>query len=262
MNISKKIYSEYDSWYSFYEKHDSIKNNPIHMSWHDLFKNKIFIDNRFADIEKELEELADKHLQIYPKPSLVFNAFNITAFDELKVVILGQDPYFNCEYYNNQIVPQATGLSFSTPSGVNIPSSLRNIFANQLKFKHMHYMPKSGDLTFWACQGCLMLNTALTVVDGKKNCHSKMWKWVTDMIIKYISDKCDYVVFVMWGLPAYSKLKLIDLNKHDTVISSHPSGLSANTGMRNYSSFNSQDHFNIINNCLEKNGKSKMLWQL
>jgi uracil-DNA glycosylase len=262
MNISKESYSKYDTWNSFYEKHNSIKNSLTNVSWNKLFKEFIFEDARFSDIENALKELVNKQLQIYPLPSHVFNAFNITSLDDLKVVIIGQDPYFNCEYYNKKVIPQATGLSFSVPSGFNIPSSLRNIFMNQLKFNQMYSAPKSGDLTFWACQGCLMLNTALTVVDNQKNCHSKMWRWVTDMIIKYISDQCEYVVFVVWGSPAYSKINLIDLDKHDAIISSHPSGLSANKGMKNYSSFNGQDHFGLINTCLEKHGKSKILWQL
>jgi uracil-DNA glycosylase len=229
------------------------------MSWGELFKNKIFNDHRFIDTEKELTELVDKHMHIYPLPSRVFNAFDTTSLNDIKVVIIGQDPYFNCEYFNNKVVLHATGLSVSVPHGVSIPSSLRNIFSNQLKFKHIHNIPKSGDLTFWTRQGCLMLNTALTVVDGKKNCHSKMWKWVTDIVIKYISDKCDYVVFVTWGLPAYSKIKLIDLNKHYAVISSHLSGLSANNSMKNYSPFNNQYYFGIVNKYLKKHGKSRIL---
>ena len=269
MSISKKSYSQSNTWDKFYKQNGSIKDCLTSESWKKLFNERIFSDSRFGDIENKLKEIVEKNVgdnkngtKMYPFPTKIFNAFNITSLNELKVVIIGQDPYFNCEYYDERFVPQATGLSFSVPTGFNIPSSLQNIFANQLKFKRIHYVPNYGDLTFWACQGCLMLNTSLTVLDGQKNCHGAMWKWVTDRIIKYISDECDHVVFVMWGLPAYGKINLIDIDKHDVVISSHPSGLSANKGMRQYPPFNTQDHFGIVNEKLKEREKDEILWQL
>lgn len=268
MNLDKKSYSKKTSWNDFYDSGKSLKKNAkINMSWRKLFNERIFNDEKFTKLEKELKELTEDEgdedgIKMYPLPDFVFSAFNITAFDDLKVVFIGQDPYFNCEYFKGKFVPQATGMSFSVPKDCKIPSSLDNIFDNHMKFKTMKRKPESGDLTFWACQGCLMLNTALTVLDGRKNIHSSMWKWVTDRIIKYISDECKYVVFVMWGRPAYEKVNLIDLDKHDIVVSSHPSGLSAHKPMGQYPPFNDQNHFGEINKLLEQHGKKKILWQI
>lgn len=267
LNITKKGYSTEESWDDFYGEGKSLKKNaPIHISWRKMFNDRVFSDERFDKIEDKLRALVeanddDDPIKMYPNPKFVFNAFNVTSLDELKVVFIGQDPYFNCEYYKGKHVPQATGLSFSVPKGVKIPSSLKNIFKNHLNYKRMFCEPKTGDLTFWACQGCLMLNTALTVLDGQKNCHGSTWRWVTDRIIKYISDECKHVVFVLWGGPANEKLNLIDLDKHDVVASSHPSGLSCDKKLGNNPPFNDQDHFGMINTILEENGQKKILWQ-
>lgn len=264
--ITKELYSKCKSWSKFYKK-NSLADTLTNESWRNFFNDQIFNDNRFINIENKLKEIIETSeckngTKLYPFPEKVFSAFNITSLNDIKVVIIGQDPYFNSEYYNGQSVPQATGLSFSVPMGMNIPSSLQNIFANQLKFKQIYNKPNHGDLTFWACQGCLMLNTALTVIDGRKNCHSSMWKWATDKIIEYISNECDYVVFIMWGAPAYGKINLIDIDKHDVIISSHPSGLSANKGMKQFPSFNEQNHFGLVNEKLRQHKKDEIMWQL
>jgi len=171
MNIvTKELYSKCKSWNTFYKK-NSLSDTLTNESWRKFFNEQIFSDNRFISIENKLKDISNQSgAKLYPFPEKVFNAFNITSLDDLKVVIIGQDPYFNSEYYKGQYVPQATGLSFSVPVGMNTPSSLQNIFANQLKFGQIYNKPNHGDLTFWACQGCLMLNTALTVIDGQKNC--------------------------------------------------------------------------------------------
>jgi len=268
MNISKNTYAKQMSWNDFYKQGNSLKKDTnINISWRKLFDERIFNDDKFTKLEDDLKELVDKDnesdgIKMYPLPEYVFNAFRVTSLDDLKVVFIGQDPYFNCEYKKGKFIPQATGLSFSVPMDFKIPSSLANIFSNQLKYNRLKCEPASGNLTFWACQGCLMLNTALTVLDGRKNVHSAMWKWVTDRIIKYISDECKYVVFVMWGRPAYDKVNLIDLDKHDIIVSSHPSGLSAHKPMGQYLPFNDQDHFGQINELLDKRKKNKILWQI
>ena len=131
---------------------------------------------------------------MYPLPDLLFNAFHLTDLHKLSVVLIGQDPYFNCDEELN--CPEAMGLSFSIPIGIKIPSSLQNIFKNLLKFGHIDEIPKHGNLESLALQGCLMLNSSLSVLGGSeyKNCHQYVWKWFTDEIIKYISNRTKNVV--------------------------------------------------------------------
>ena len=263
MNLTKETYSDYKNWREFYEDGKTIKNCPYNSSWNELFKERIYNDERFDKLDNKIKELSTEYEKIYPYPDLLFNAFELVSLDNVKVVIIGQDPYFNCEYTSNKkVVPQAMGLSFSIPKGIKIPSSLQNIFSNLLKNKHIESLPNHGNLSSWASQGCLLLNTALTVLDGQSNCHSGEWKWATERMIKYISDKCDNVVFVLWGAPALDKQKLIDLDKHDILVSSHPSGLSAHKPLRNYPAFNDFDHFGKINSLLKTYGKKEISWQI
>lgn len=263
MNLNKELYTTYLTWSEFYEKNNNIEDIKFNLTWKKMF-DKIFNDDRFEKLKNKLKDLIlnKNEKKLYPKPELLFNAFNITSFSDLKVVILGQDPYFNCEYHDRKISPQAMGLSFSVPKDIKIPSSLNNIYANMIKYKNLKYKPSHGNLEFWAYQGCLLLNTSLTVIDGQKNCHSTDWRWITNDIIKYISDKKDYVIFVLWGNDALKKLELIDIKKHDVIISSHPSGLSVNKKLKQYSEFANLDHFGEINNLLEKNNFEKIFWQI
>jgi uracil-DNA glycosylase len=262
-NLTKEMYSEVERWQDFYKKGKTMRDIPFHPSWTVMFAN-IFKSDKFENIDKELKELIAKNrmIKIYPLPSYVFKAFSVTPATNLKVVFIGQDPYFNCEYHHDKHVPQAMGLSFSVPTGVTIPSSLDNIYSNMIKYGHIvgNKKPVSGNLWFWAYQGCLMLNTALTVEDSKKESHTRMWAWFTDYVIQYISDNMDNVVFVIWGAHAYKKINLIDLDRHHVVISSHPSGLSANKPFQNYPAFMNEDHFGKINQYLTQNGKTKILW--
>lgn len=261
--LTKKKYSKVKDWSKAYpDGKIKLKISRIHKSWKKLFK-EIKNDEKFDKILiKTLTECSDKKLLPYPK--YIFNAFKLTSFDNLKVVFIGQDPYFNIEKYKQKEVPQAMGLSFSVPHDFDIPSSLDNIYKNLVKYKHIKNKPSHGNLEKWAKQGCLLLNTALTVIEGKDNinCHKNIWKWVTDKIIKYISDNKDNVVFVLWGSNAYEKINLIDLDKHEAIISSHPSGLSASKPMKNYPAFNDEDHFGKINEYLEKWKMEKIDWSL
>jgi uracil-DNA glycosylase len=255
-NLTKKSYSKEKSW-SF--KSD-IKNCPIDESWNELF-SQLFIDKRFQIIQNKINNFIETNEDtsyLYPKPKYIFKTFAITPLENVKVVIIGQDPYFNHEFYKDRLCPQAYGLSFSVPVGINIPPSLDNIYKNLYKYKHINNIPSHGCLDYWAYQGCLMLNSALTVVDGQKNCHQNDWKWFTDKIIEYISEKKDKVVFVLWGGDAYKKINLIDLDKHEVIISSHPSPLGAHQQFKSYSSFNNQDQFGLINSYL----KEKIIWEL
>lgn len=213
----------------------------------------------FKPLEKLLTEEIKEH-DIFPYPNLLFNAFNLTPFDTVKVVFIGQDPYQNAENIDGKMIPFAMGQSFSVPAGIKIPSSLENILRNQLKYNHIFKMPPHGNLFSWASQGCLMLNTALTVRKNDSNSHSKYWQWFTNEIITKISKNKEHVVFVLWGLNALSKLPLIDLDKHEVIISSHPSGYSVDKPMRDYPPFNDVDHFGKINQYLQNFGERKIFW--
>jgi len=279
--LDKTTYSKAQRWNKFVGSGKSIKEIPYDSSWIIMFSN-LFSNPKFATIEKEFKSIIqkDKRAKIYPLPEYLFSAFMMTPADKLKVVFIGQDPYFNVEYVNDTDngndkdtdstssenktisipVPQAMGLSFSVPHGTNIPSSLDNVFANMVKYGHLKKKPTTGNLWYWASQGCLMLNTALTVLNEVKKSHSRLWEWFTDYIIRYISTYMDNIIFVLWGSDAYEKIKLINLDKHHTIISSHPSGFSAHKPMKNYPAFMNNDHFGQINETLEKYGKTKILW--
>jgi uracil-DNA glycosylase len=259
--LTKEKYADEERWYDFYNSGKSLDMIPFHSTWWQLFS--ILQKNpKFKKLNDKLKDivLKNKYLKIYPFPAYVFKAFMITSAKDLKVVFIGQDPYFNCESIDTKHVPQAMGLSFSVPHDIKIPSSLDNIYANLVKFKHIKEKPTSGNLWFWAYQGCLMLNTALTVEDGAKESHMQLWQWFTDYVIEYISTYMDNVVFVLWGAHAYKKINLIDQDRHHVVISSHPSGLSANKPFQNYPAFMDKDHFGEINDYLKKKGKTYILW--
>lgn len=185
---------------------------------------------------------------IYPPQNETFTAFDLTPFETVKVVILGQDPYHGPH--------QAHGMAFSVKKGVKFPPSLRNIF------KELHDdlkvpLPSDGDLSAWAKQGVLLLNTVLTVEAGKAGSHHKKgWEIFTDTVISRLNEHHTGLVFVLWGAPAQTKKKLIDENKHFIVESVHPSPLSA------YRGFFGSRPFSKINHLLQNSGKSKVDWSL
>lgn len=255
--ISTETYPLFKTWGKMFREKVDLKKISHHSSWNKMF-SEIFDDPRIEKTSDELTKiiLEDSDVKMYPPPELLFNAFLQTRFDNLKVVILGQDPYFNAD--------EAMGLSFSVPYNKEIPSSLKNIYKNMLENKHISKMPINGNLELWAFQGCLLLNTSLTVVEGRENIngHKHIWKWITDKIIKYISDNTENVVFVLWGAMAAEKSVLIDQDKHEIIISSHPSGMSANKPYKNYPPFDGYDHFGKINYILKKWGKTAIMWDL
>lgn len=202
-------------------------------------------------LTKEREIYGDA-IKTFPPPELIFNCFNQFPFKKLKVVILGQDPYIN--------EGQAMGLSFSIPkftknSKTKFPPSLRNIYkelyGNLKKSKPSSY---SGDLTNWAKQGVLLLNSALTVRQYKSNSHKQIWQKFTDDVIQYISDHTKNVVFILWGNFAIKKGKNIDTTKHHIISSVHPSPLSATRG------FFGSEPFIKCNKQLVKYGKKVIEW--
>ena len=260
--LDKSSYVNIKDWSSNKFK---LKQLLYHYTWSEMFKkifeNKDLIKLIEKQIKEDLENLTNKTL-LYPKKDFIFRAFMLTPKRRVKVVILGQDPYFNSEYYNSKRICQATGLSFSVPKNFSIPSSLHNIYNNLIKFNHMNKKPTHGSLDYWAYQGCLMLNTSLTVIDNNRNCHSDIWVNFTDNIIKYINDNINFVIFVLWGREAFKKVNLINLDKHNIIVSSHPSGLSCDKKMGNHPSFNEVDHFGLINKYLIEKHITPIDWYI
>jgi uracil-DNA glycosylase len=219
----------------------------IEASWKDRLKSE-FTKPYFLQVATHLKTEKLTGATIYPPGQMIFNAFTQTPFDEVKVVILGQDPYHN--------PGQAMGLSFSVPDGVPPPPSLANIY------KELHTdigmpIPKTGNLTHWAKQGVLLLNAILTVRANEPASHSKIgWMHFTDAVIKKISDEKTNVVFVLWGKFAQDKQVLIDATKHHILKAAHPSPLSA------YNGFFGCKHFSRINQLLMKDGFDPIDWNL
>jgi uracil-DNA glycosylase len=234
---------------------------PIYKHWKDLF-GQMSEHGKFKKINKKLNEDIKNGSDIFPYPSLLYNAFNCIALNDVDVVFVGQDPYFNAKVINDKKIPQANGMSFSVPIGMSIPSSLEHIYDNQLKFGNITHMPTHGNLETWASQGCLMINTSLTVKEFEANSHSECWREISDKIIKHISSELDGVTFALWGGNALEKISLIDLDKHFTTISSHPSGLSCNNPLKTYGAFKNVDHFGIINQNLIDHNREPIKWQI
>jgi uracil-DNA glycosylase len=183
---------------------------------------------------------------IYPPAKLIFNAFDQCPFDNLKVVILGQDPYHG--------PGQAHGLCFSVNDGVEFPPSLRNIF-KELQNDVRKEIPQSGNLTNWAKQGVLLLNATLTVRANLADSHqNKGWELFTDAVIHKINEQKQNVVFILWGNYAISKSKFINQSKHLVLSSVHPSPLSASRG------FFENKHFSHTNEFLKTNGLEPIVW--
>ena len=201
----------------------------------------------FDDLVASLRSSKAQGRVIYPPGSLIFNAFNSTPVTEVKVVILGQDPYHN--------PGEAMGLSFSVPKGVQIPPSLRNIY-KELE-ADLGYKPANhGDLTAWTQEGVLLLNAILTVEKNQPGSHKNLgWQYFTDYAITRISEKLENVVFMLWGNFAKSKKGLIDANRHYILEAAHPSPL-ARTG------FMGCKHFSKANAYLISVGKKPVHWEL
>ena len=219
----------------------------IESSWKEVLKDE-FKKPYFKQIADHLKTEKNQGKTIYPVGSNIFHAFEATPFDEVKVVILGQDPYHGAR--------QAHGLSFSVQKGIQPPPSLINIF------KELHDdvgvpVPNHGHLEKWAKQGVLLLNASLTVRAGEPMSHSKIgWEKFTDRVIEKVSEIKEHVVFVLWGRFAQEKQKLIDEKKHYIIKSAHPSPLSAKNGF-----FGSRP-FSKINTYLIKHGIDPIDWAL
>ena len=217
----------------------------IHPSWRKHLSAELN-----AEYFKKLESfvsLRRKSHDVFPPPEDVFSWTHYCTFDNVKVVILGQDPY-----HDNQ---QAHGLCFSVKKGIGKPPSLKNMF-KELKNEYTKFAePNHGDLSGWAKQGVLLLNAVLTVDTHKANSHqNKGWEKFTDAAIKAVNDKHKDVVFLLWGKPAQKKAAFVDKNKHKILESVHPSPLSASRGVFGC------DHFKKANEFLKEKGKREIKW--
>lgn len=216
----------------------------IEESWKEQLKDEFNKDYFVKLTEFVREEYRTK--QIFPPAKLIFNAFEHTPFDKVKVVILGQDPYHNDG--------QAHGLSFSVPDGMPTPPSLVNIF-KEINRDMGIPVSKSGNLTRWANQGVLLLNATLTVQAHMAGSHQKKgWEPFTDAAIRQLADKRKNLVFILWGSYAQKKASFIDGSKHLVLRSVHPSPLSAHNG------FFGNNHFSEANKYLESKGIAPIEW--
>ncbi len=210
---------------------------------HDELQSPYFENlNKFVDVAYSTTEC-------FPEKEAVFNAFNACTFNDVSVVIIGQDPYHG--------TGQANGLCFSVHDGVKHPPSLVNIL-KELSDNYSTLYPATGDLTTWAKQGVLLLNATLTVAAHQAGSHQKQgWETFTDAVIKHISDHKKEVVFLLWGGYAKKKIKLINHSEHCVLTSGHPSPLSANRGY-----WFGNKHFIKANEYLKSVGKSEINWNL
>lgn len=214
-------------------------------SWENILSEE-FDKSYFTELEKFVLQEYEKQI-IYPPLEQIFAAFEYTNFEDVKVLLLGQDPYHG--------EGQAHGLCFSVQPGVKIPPSLRNIF-KELNTDIGCEIPQEGSLIGWAKQGMLLLNAVLTVRKKEAASHaSRGWETFTDAVIRKLSDRSDPVVFLLWGGYARKKAKLIDKKRHIIIESAHPSPLSAKK-------FFGTRPFSKVNEALEKFGHSPIDWQL
>lgn len=214
--------------------------------WDDILKGEFE-----KEYYKKLREFLKKEYstqEVFPDMYDIFNALKYTSYKDTKLVIIGQDPYHN--------IGQAHGLAFSVKPGVQIPPSLQNMY-KELQDEIGCFIPNNGYLVKWAKQGVLLLNTVLTVRAHNANSHKGMgWEIFTDNIIRYLSDREEAIIFLLWGANARGKKKIIDGNKHIILEAPHPSPLSA------YRGFFGCGHFKEANEILENMGKEKIDWQI
>jgi len=219
----------------------------IKKNWFNLLENE-FNSQEYINFSKWLENEYNTKT-IFPKAENVFNALNLVKFEDVKVVIVGQDPYFN--------VNQAHGLSFSVEKNIAVPKSLQNIY-RELHDDLGCYTPNHGNLTKWAKQGVLLLNSVLTVESGKPNSHKgKGWEKITTKIISLLNEREKPVIFMLWGANAKAFTKYITNTHHYILTSAHPSPMSANQG-----GWFGCKHFSKANNILTSLNLSPIDWQI
>ena len=244
LNILKKEDLIDNSWTV-----EDIAKRRAPLGWTKLFRDAI---NELTDISEILENDKKVNGRYYPDTKNLFKAFDLTPLNKVKVVIFGQDPYFNS---NSDGTPQARGMSFSVKKGTKIPSSLQNIY-KELKNTVVGFeVPRHGDLSGWAYQGVLLLNSCLTVTPGNPGSHKELWLGFVKKVINAILEVNEGCIFVLWGRKAQKIEKM--LGGRATILeAAHPSGLSAHRG------FFGCDHFNQINKLLADQGKIPINWNL
>lgn len=222
---------------------DAVK---IEESWKAVLGQE-FEQDYFDGIVSHLKKCKKEGLRIYPPGPLIFNAFELTPFDKLKVVIIGQDPYHN--------PGEAMGLCFSVPRGVRTPPSLKNIYKEINRDLGLP-IPDHGDLSSWARQGVFLLNAMLTVEHKKAGSHKAIgWQQFTDAVIKRISDEKESVIFLLWGRFAQGKKAIINESRHYILEAAHPSPLARNA-------FSGCAHFSKTNELLQKNAQQAIDWSV
>ena len=221
-------------------------NPKIHEGWRNLLADEFNADY-FRRLKEFLVEEKKQHV-VFPPGPMIFNAFNHTPPDEVKVVIMGQDPYHGAG--------QAHGLCFSVQTGIKPPPSLVNIF-KELHSEFGHPVPTHGNLEKWASQGVLLLNATLTVRANQPRSHfNKGWEHFTTAVIRKLSDSKRGLVFMLWGNDAREKEQLVDTSKHHILKAAHPSPFSA------YNGFFGCNHFRKANELLKSQGMSEIDWSL
>ncbi len=218
----------------------------ISTSWQEKLQNE-FEKPYFKELMYQVEQEYQEQI-CFPPKELIFNAFKSCSFDDVKVVIIGQDPYHG--------VGEANGLCFSVNNDVKIPPSLRNIYREIASDLDSIFMPNHGNLQHWANQGVLLLNASLTVRKDSPNSHKHLkWNVFTNEVIRIISEEKENVVFLLWGAFAQKKGAKIDTSKHLVLTSGHPSPMSANQGK-----WFGNKHFSQTNEYLKKNALEKIIW--
>ncbi|MDM1304107.1 MULTISPECIES: uracil-DNA glycosylase [Acinetobacter] len=230
------------------QQHAQLEKVQLDASWKYALSD-FLLGEKMDALKAFLLEEKQANKVIYPPSGLIFNALNTTPLEQVKVVILGQDPYHGPN--------QAHGLSFSVQRGVALPPSLRNIF-HELHTDLGLDIPKHGDLTRWAEQGVLLLNSVLTVEAAQPTSHQKRgWEEFTDHVIDVLNEQREHIVFILWGAYAQRKGQRIDPNKHLILKAAHPSPLAANRG-----GFFGCKVFSKTNNYLKQHGIEPIDWQL
>ena len=220
--------------------------SKLHPSWQNFLSDEIQ-KSYFQDLMKAVDQEYQNHT-CFPPKELLFAAFDSCSIEDLKVVIIGQDPYHG--------LGEANGLCFSVNDDVRIPPSLRNIFRELNDDLETVFLPSSGNLEHWAKQGVLLLNASLSVRMGNPNSHKHLkWSVFTDGVIQKISDQKEHVVFLLWGSFAKKKGSKIDRNKHLVLESGHPSPMSANQGK-----WFGNKHFSQTNVYLKAKGRAGIDW--
>lgn len=230
------------------QQNDKLSKVQLDESWKYSLA-EFLLSSRMDELRQFLLEQKNHDKTIYPPSKQIFNALNTTPLSAVKVVILGQDPYHGPN--------QANGLSFSVQKGIVLPPSLRNIF-HELNTDLGIPVSKHGDLTKWAGQGVLLLNSVLTVEAGQPTSHQKRgWEQFTDSVIDVLNEQREHVVFILWGAYAQRKGQRIDREKHLVLKAAHPSPLAANRG-----GFFGCKVFSKTNNYLKQHGIEPIDWQL